>query len=299
MSASEGKRPGSGDLTEPVELLESDELEEKLQLLLDNAGITDARGEASWILEVARAQAAGDAAAERAYAMAAKRAAGTPLAYVVERSKFMGVELYCAPGALVPRPETELLGATAVRVLGEMGGTRAIDMCCGAGNLACGIAAALPDVTLWASDLTDGCVAVARRNVERLGLGARVTVKQGDLFAGLAGLGLEGTIAAVICNPPYISTGRLAKDRATLLDHEPREAFDGGPYGLSIHQRVIKDALAYLEPGGWLLFEIGLGQDKQVKLLFDRGRAYEETRHEVDAEGNPRVIYARTKADKA
>jgi len=61
---------------------------------------------------------------------------------------------------------------------------------------------------------------------------------------------LEGTIDVVVCNPPYISTGRLTRDRAALLTHETRAAFDGGPYGVSIFQRVVNDALAFLAPGG-------------------------------------------------
>ena len=211
--------------------------------------------------------------------------------------RFLGLELACAPGALVPREETELLARTALGVLEGAGGTRAIDMCCGAGNLACALAAHVGSLTVWASDLTDGCVAVARTNASALGLGERVIVHQGDLFASLAGLGLEGQIDAVVCNPPYISSGRLAKDRAALLVEEPREAFDGGPYGLSIHQRVVKEALPYLRPGGWLLFEIGLGQEKQVKMLFDRTRAYGEVRFERDAAGEVRVVYARKEGE--
>ena len=185
------------------------------------------------------------------------------------RQTFLGVELLCGVGALVPRPETELLGRTAIEKITAAGpAPRVIDMCCGAGNLACAIATHVPGARVWATDLTDGCVGWTRRNVEHLGLGDRVTVRQGDLFAGFAGDALEGTIDVVVCNPPYISTGRLAADRATLLDHEPREAFDGGPYGLTIHQRVLKEAQPFLKPGGWLLFEIGEGQDRQIVLLF-------------------------------
>lgn len=216
-----------------------------------------------------------------------------PLVYQVGRQTFMGVELEVAPGALVPREETELLGATAVRVLSERGsGQRAIDMCCGSGNLACGVASAIADLSLWASDLTDGTVQLARRNVELLGLSSRVFVGQGDLFAGLSGLALEGTIDVVVCNPPYISTSRLAEDRAYLLDNEPREAFDGGPYGLSIHQRVIKEALLFLKPGGWLLFEIGLGQEQQLTQLFRRFKAYGQVQFINDATDTPRVALA-------
>jgi release factor glutamine methyltransferase len=210
----------------------------------------------------------------------------------VSLQRFMDVDLEVALGALVPRAETELLGQTAVQILQARGDRqRAIDMCCGSGNLACGVAAAIDDVQMWASDLTDETVQLAKRNVARLGLSSRVQVCQGDLFAGLADLSLEGTIDVMICNPPYISTSRLAGDRAYLLEHEPREAFDGGPYGLSIHQRVIKEGLPFLKPDGWLLFEIGLGQEKQLEQLFRRSKAYRTVQFVNDADV-PRVVLA-------
>jgi release factor glutamine methyltransferase len=213
------------------------------------------------------------------------------------RQTFLGVELRCGEGALVPRPETELLGRTALAKLHAGGDrSRVIDMCCGSGNLACAIAVHATSTVVWASDLTDGCVSWTKRNVEHLGLGDRVQVCQGDLFAGLAEKGLEGTVDVVVCNPPYISSGRLAGDRADLLQNEPREAFDGGPYGLSIHQRVMADAPRFLRPGGWLLMEFGLGQHRQVKILIDRTRQFEAIELSNDAAGNPRVVAARRKS---
>jgi HemK-like putative methylase len=205
---------------------------------------------------------------------------------------FMGLELEWAPGALIPRQETELLGAKAVEILNSRGSNQiAIDMCCGSGNLACGVASAISSLHVWASDLTDSCVQLAQRNVERLGLTSRVFVRSGDLFSGLSGLSLEDKIDVIICNPPYISIPRLAGDRAYLLEHEPREAFDGGVYGLSIFQRVIREAIPFLKPDGWLLFEIGEGQEKQVAQLFRRARAYSEAQFVNDAD-TPRVAFA-------
>ena len=200
----------------------------------------------------------------------------------------MGVELLVERGVLAPREETELLGNTALELLRN--GTRVIDMCCGSGNLACALASRLPQARVWASDLTDACVALARRNAAHTGVAERVTVVQGDLFSGLKGL--ENTIDAVVCNPPYISQTKLAGERASLLENEPREAFDGGPYGLSIHQRVVKEALAFLKPGGHLLFEIGLGQERQVRMLFERTRAYDGLRTVANAAGEVRVVAA-------
>jgi release factor glutamine methyltransferase len=214
------------------------------------------------------------------------------------RQTFLGIEMLCGEGALVPRPETEVLGRAALAKLEARDpGPRVIDMCCGAGNLACAIAIRAPDAKVWASDLTDGCVGWAKRNVEHLGLTDRVEVCQGDLFAGLSDKGLEGFIDVVVCNPPYISTGRLVGDRAALLENEPREAFDGGPYGLSIHQRVMAEAPRFLRPGGWLLMEFGLGQHRQVKILLDRTRQFDSIELSTDAVGNPRVVAARIKTE--
>ena len=153
-------------------------------------------------------------------------------AYERGRTQFMGIELQVAPGALVPRPETELLGRTAVEALRRthLPSPRIVDMCCGAGNLACAIALNIPDARVWASDLTDGCVELARRNAASQGAASRITVLQGDLFEALAGLQLEQTIDMIVCNPPYISEARLKGDRASLLTDEPREAFAAGPY---------------------------------------------------------------------
>ena len=206
-------------------------------------------------------------------------------------ARFMDVELLVERGVLMPRAETELLGATALELMPQ--NARVIDMCCGSGNLACALASRAPKCRVWASDLTDACVALARRNAVFAQVQERVVVAQGDLFAGLNGFGLEGTIDVVVCNPPYISQAKLAGERAVLLESEPREAFDGGPYGLSIHQRVVREALPFLKPGGWLLFEIGLGQERQVKMLFDRTRAYEDIRMVANAAGETRVVAGR------
>lgn len=209
---------------------------------------------------------------------------------------FLGIELLCGPGALVPRPATEALGLTAIERIRDLTpSVRVIDMCCGTGNLACAIATHVPDAEVWACDLTDECVDWTRRNVARLGLGARVSVMQGDLFQALAGTELEGAIDVIVCNPPYIPTQRLATDPGTLLEHEPLEAFHGGPYGLTIHQRLVREAPAFLRPGGWLFVECGLGQHRQVEILLNRTGAYASVGSRHTRDGKPRVVAARLK----
>lgn len=213
------------------------------------------------------------------------------------RVLFLGVELQVATGTLVPRLETELLGRTALQILADMrprvdGTLRIIDMCCGVGNLACALAAKDSRVHVLAADLTDSCVAQARDNVAHVGLADRVRVYQGDLFSALPASEIDGDVDMIVCNPPYISTGRLSKDRSVLLEREPVQAFDGGPYGISIHQRVIKDAASVLRPEGKLLFEIGLGQERQLGLLFKRSITFSNLSFVADAQGHPRVAVA-------
>jgi len=207
--------------------------------------------------------------------------------------QFLGLELLCGEGALVPRAETELLALAAIDALRVASSPMVIDLCCGVGNLACAIATYVPKARIWATDVTDNCVRWTRKNVDHLSLGARIETVQGDLFKGLEGKGLEKKIDLVVCNPPYISTGRLAADRAGLLKDEPREAFDGGPYGLSIHQRVVAEAPKFLKPSGWLVMEFGVGQHRQLRRLLERRRAFDEITLVNDASGRPRVVAGR------
>jgi HemK-like putative methylase len=257
--------------------------------LLATAGL-----DASEVYELAEVAGADDS---RLLALTRERLAGKPLGQLTGRQRFLGLDLLTAPEVLVPRGETELLGRIAIEVLRAAGSegrdVRFLDLCCGSGNLACAIARQVPTARGWASDLTSPAVELTRRNAERLGLLDRIQVLQGNLFGPLAGLGLEGSLDAVVCNPPYISTSKLGGDRAGLLIHEPREAFDGGPYGLSIHQRVTREAAVFLRPGAPVLVEVGEGEHRQVQLLFERAGGWERPEMRSDGNGVPRVVIAR------
>ena len=264
---------------------------------LVQAGLEEPQKDADRIIEVASES---ENPSEAALEMLERRLRGDLLEYVIGRVRFMDIEMLAEPGALIPRLETEILGRGAesrIRALGVDGELRIIDMCCGEGNLACALAIRFPNARVWASDLTDGCVRVARKNVQYLALQERVKVWQGDLFSSLEGQDLEATIHAIVCNPPYISTGRLDKDRAHLLEHEPVEAFDGGPYGLTIHQRVIKEGLPFLRSGGILGFEFGVGQERQIELLFRRAKGMDSLEFDCDADGLPRAAFTRKKGE--
>ncbi len=209
--------------------------------------------------------------------------------------QFLGLDLILQGSVLAPRAETELLASQAIAMLRETGEAAplVIDMCCGSGNVGLAIADAVKPVTLLSADLTEDTVATAKANAARLGLTNRATICRGDLFNALEGQGAEGRATMIVCNPPYISTGRLEGESAHLLENEPREAFDGGPYGISIQQRLVREAPAFLKPGGLLLFEFGAGQERQAQSLLTRSRVFECLDFPTDEEGRPRVAVAR------
>lgn len=223
-----------------------------------------------------------------------------PEAYVRGVAPFMGYEFFSEPGTMYPREVSAILVTTVVDLV-RSGALVAppgrplhlIDQCGGSANIGCVLAFSLPEAKVWSTDLMPVSSALARRNVEKHGLGGRVEVATGDLFGALAGRGLEANIDAITCSPPFISTGRLTKDRAHLLEHEPRAAFDAGPYGIAMHQRLAKESAPMLRAGGYLVLEFGEGQDKQVLSIVNRTKAYDDVRLLSDAEGVPRAVCAR------
>lgn len=217
------------------------------------------------------------------------------LVETVATTLFLGLEFEATGAVLRPRAETELLAIEALsRLDKEFGDLAIIDMCCGAGNLAAAIQVNRPNARVWACDLTNGAMAATRVNVRRLGLEQKISAHQGDLFAALNGLGLEGSVDMIVANPPYISTKRLTEgDRAYLLAEEPREAFDGGPYGIALHQRILTDAPTFLKPGGWLGLEFGLGQARQIAALIRRSKVWGDPQWGHDRDGQERVVFVR------
>ncbi|MBN1294598.1 MAG: peptide chain release factor N(5)-glutamine methyltransferase [Candidatus Latescibacteria bacterium] len=225
-----------------------------------------------------------------------KRISGAPLAQLTGRVQFMGLELFIEPEVLIPRPETELLGYTVTQALSDRHAASeritGIDVGCGSGNLSCGIAMHHPGIHLYAIDITDTCVACTAKNAAQCDLTGRITVLKGDLFSPLVNMHLESSVDVVISNPPYIPSVKLQSSLSHLVRHEPCEAFNGGTYGFSLHQRLIKESLPFLKSGGSLFFEFGIRQENQVQALFSRIRGYKPIRFKNDNEGNPRVVIA-------
>ncbi len=227
-------------------------------------------------------------------ALVEQRLSGTPLAHITGRQQFMGVDMLVGPQALVPRRETELLGRAALELLADTTGAdlRIIDVCTGAGNLAVAIAMHEPRSRVFAADLSGDAVALARRNVKLHHLEHQVTVREGDLLAPFAKEEFHHKVHLLVCNPPYISTAKVGTMVGEISAHEPRRAFDGGPFGVKILRRLVTEAPAFLRPGGWLAFEVGLGQGKLMEQRLKKKHDYRQVRRVLDHRGNIRVLLA-------
>ncbi|MDH5832461.1 N5-glutamine methyltransferase family protein [Luteimonas kalidii] len=227
----------------------------------------------------------------------AQRIAGVPLAHLTGRQHFMGMELLAGPDALIPRAETELLATAAIDLARAAVQDRAdalvIDVCTGCGNLALAIARGAAPVRVQASDLSTDAVGLARRNAAALGLDARVDIHCGDLLSPFDTPQFHGGVDVLVCNPPYISSGKVPAMAPEIAGHEPALAFDGGPLGVSILTRLVQDAPRFLRAGGWLAFEVGVGQGPAMARRLRNERAFDAVRELHDGAGTVRAVLAR------
>jgi len=248
----------------------------------------------------AAAPVAPDAVA-RALDLAARRAAGEPLQYVLGSWAFRRLELHVDPRVLVPRPETEQVVEVALRELGRVparpsGAAVVVDLGTGSGAIALSIAAEAPAaVEVWATDVSPDALAVAEMNhaacAAALRRDARVVFARGSWFDALPS-DLLGGVDLVVSNPPYVSAAEWEALDPVVREHEPRSALVPGPTGFEGPQAVIAGAPRWLRPGGVLVVEIGASQaDAAVAAADAAGLAEAAVR--PDLAGRPRALVAR------
>ena len=211
-----------------------------------------------------------------------RRCRREPLQYILGTAQFMGVTLRAQPGALIPRNDTETLCEQALARM--QGRERVLDLCTGTGALAIAIALQFPGAQVTAADISADALDVARQNIADTG--ARVTLRQGDLFAAAAGERFD----IIVSNPPYITAEEMA-DLQPEVCREPALALYGGSDGLDFYRRIAREAPDYLSPGGWLLLEIGSAQAEAVSALL--AERFEALAVYPDMQGLPRAVAGR------
>lgn len=204
---------------------------------------------------------------------------GEPLDYVLGNSDFCGIRIKVDERVLIPRFETELLAAEAVKELTGKPDAAALDMCTGSGCIAAYIARNTA-ARVTAADISDDALDVARENLK--GMGA--TVVKSDMFGAI-----EGEFDVITANPPYIKTFDI-EGLAPQVTAQPRLALDGGEDGLRFYRLIAEQAKKHIKKGGVLMTEIGFDQADAVTELFaDLG----ECRVIKDLDGKDRIVVCR------
>ena len=221
-------------------------------------------------------------------AMAERRLAGEPVAYITGSWEFYGVPLEISREVLIPRPDTELMVEAAVRLFaGRNGRPRVLDLCAGSGCVGIAIATQLPGARVVLVDNDRRALSVCRRNIIKNGLDVRVVCMEAD--ATEKPPMLLGKFDLITCNAPYIPTAELETLDRSVRDYEPRRALDGGEDGLDIIRPVAALWKSVLKDRGAIMLEVGEGQSEAVQQLllkagFARARALQ------DAGGTERLI---------
>jgi len=224
-------------------------------------------------------------------ALARRRAAGEPFAYLVGAREFHGLSLQVGPAVLVPRPDTETLVDWALALLeGELRDVERpalLDLGTGSGAIALALKSTCPRARVWAGERSADALAVARANAARLGLDVRFA--HGDWWDALTGETDVPTFDLVVSNPPYIAAD---DPHLAALTHEPLSALVAADDGLADIVRIANGARGRLRTGGWLLFEHGWEQADAVQAILRRnGFGGTETR--ADIEGRARCTGGR------
>lgn len=219
-----------------------------------------------------------------------KRRRRIPLAQILGRQSFYGLDFFVNEDVLIPRADTECLVDLVLEDyadLAKQAGSSSLnilDLCTGSGCIGISVAKHLPYQELLLADLSEKALAVAKKNAEKH-LGDNVTLLQSDLLTGVQGK----KFSLLLSNPPYIVSRVIPGLDREVSEYEPKMALDGGEDGLVFYRRIAKEAKAVLLPGARLYLEIGYDQGESVKDIFQK-EGYEAVEVFPDLSGNPRVL---------
>ena len=232
---------------------------------------------------------------ERLEALTIRRLRGEPVGRILGRRFFYDHEFRLSPETLEPRPDTEILVELSAQAFRSRNGLESgvfADVGTGTGAIAISLLALFPNATAVAIDLSEGALRTALRNAGDAGVSNRFTALRADFLSTFA----EGTLDAIVSNPPYIPSRDVDALDVSVREHDPRLALDGGPDGLHAYRAIALGAARCLKENGDLLLEIGIGQEADVRVICEAaGFSWQETRR--DLSGIARALWFCRDAD--
>jgi release factor glutamine methyltransferase len=233
-------------------------------------------------------------------ALVRRRALREPLQYILQQCEFWSLPFKVTPSVLIPRPDTEVLVEEGLKVLEQRPGA-ALDVGTGSGVVAVALAHTAR-VKVRALDVSSAALEIARANAVDNEVADLVSFALSDLHAldsdALNGDGLKGgEYRLLISNPPYVTRAQMRELMPEVADHEPALALDGGEDGLDAYRSLTRQAELLLEPGGWLVVEVGMDQADAVEQLFSAA-GLQKCFQRLDYAGIARVVGGCNNANK-
>jgi len=211
-----------------------------------------------------------------------ERMSGVPLQYIVGRQEFYGRYFRVGPAVLIPRPETEYIIDSVLEIRPSR--CRILDVGTGSGCIAVTLGLEIAGSEVFASDVSEQAVRMARENA--LALGANVGFVCMDVMDGVS-----GRFDFIVSNPPYVRPGDISRLQREVREHEPPVALFSPEDELGIYRRLVEGANDLLRPGGYLIMEIGFGMEEKVLSLFETG--WQKLPTKTDLQGIPRTVIGR------
>ena len=213
---------------------------------------------------------------------------GEPVAYLIGEWEFYGLPLDISPAVLIPRPDTEVLATKLIDAARGAGACRILDLCAGSGCIGLAAAANLPNARVLLGEYDEEALKICRQNIRRNRLTARVASLKIDAREKPART--LGEFQFLVSNPPYIPSADIDTLDASVREHEPRLALDGGADGLDFYRVICEKWRDALCENGMLFFEVGIGQADQV-LRIMRSHGFGDIQIVKDLNNIPRVVY--------
>lgn len=210
-----------------------------------------------------------------------------PMAYILGQVEFMGINFYVEDGVLIPRADTEILVEECISIIKNNNLNLICDMCCGSGAIGASIGHYIEESKIWLYDISDIALNVTKKNIKNLDLGEKTNVNKSDLFQLPIEEGLRFNM--IVSNPPYIREEVIPTLMGDVKDYEPHLALSGGVDGLDFYRRICKEGKEALYPMGYLCFEIGHDQEKEVKSIMNN-EGFIDIYSLKDLGGNYRVV---------
>lgn len=228
-----------------------------------------------------------DRICEQYFDLIALRATRRPLQHITGTQDFMGLTFGVREDVLIPRHDTETVVEKAEEIIRKAKVKTVLDLCCGSGVIGISLAKRIPGLKVTASDSSAAAKALTQSNAKRNSV--KIDVELGNLFIPLG----RKKFDLIVSNPPYIPREVIGTLDDEVRRFEPQEALDGGPSGLDFYQKIITDAPAHLKKAGWLVFEIGHDQGKDLIKLLEENGSFEEIEVFKDLAKQDRIVVAR------